>query len=224
MTHEAESAHPSFSEAEVTRWYRTSSFTADWTTQHFPNWAEAFAPYRSRVTRILEIGSWEGRSALFFLNYFPHASLTCIDTWDGGAEHQGNWAVRARESELRFDSNLARFTSRLEKIKALSALALGELGIAGRRFDIVYVDGSHRATDVYVDGSLAWPMVVPGGLLLFDDYGWNIMPDEHARPKLGIDAFLAACAGQYHEILRGYQIIIAKTHLRDQLGAPAARS
>jgi predicted O-methyltransferase YrrM len=194
--------------AEIEGWYQTSSFTADWTSQHFPSWVEVFAPYRARTTRILEIGSWEGRSALFFLNYFPHASLTCVDVWTGGTEHEC-MPDQVKESERRFNTNLAGFSARVEKIKALSAPALAKLGIAGRRFDIVYVDGSHHAADVYSDGALAWPMIMPGGLLVFDDYEWDPMSN-NPRPKLGIDAFLAAFAGQYHEVLRGYQIIISK--------------
>jgi hypothetical protein len=36
------------------------------------------------------------------------------------------------------------------------------------------------------------------------------MSDESERPRLGIDAFLAAVRGQYREIHRAYQLVIAK--------------
>ena len=30
----------------------------------------------------LEIGSFEGRSSIFFINYFKNINLTCVDTWE----------------------------------------------------------------------------------------------------------------------------------------------
>src|SRR5262245_5213669 len=67
------------SENEIADWYAGKSFTADWTMWKIPIWMKLLAPYQSRRTRVLEIGSWEGRSALFFLNYLRRARLTCID-------------------------------------------------------------------------------------------------------------------------------------------------
>jgi predicted O-methyltransferase YrrM len=99
----------------------------------------------------------------------------------------------------------------VEKVKAHSRDALPSLGVAGRRFDFVYLDGSHRAVDVYADACLAWSMVKPGGAMLFDDYTWVDLPEEMDRPKLGIDAFLLAAAGSFRELDRGLQILIEKT-------------
>ena len=53
-------------------------------------------------------------------------------------------------------------------------------------------------------------MMDAGGIVIFDDYEWDLMGEERERPRLGIDAFLAAVAGQYQELYRAYQIIIAK--------------
>lgn len=200
-------------DAEIAAWFAGKSFTTDWASTNYPIWIDILAAFRTRPARVLEIGAWEGRSALFFLNYMPRSHLTSIDTWGGGDEHQDDarWSSLIADSERCFDANLAAFASRLEKIKAASAAALADLAIASRRFDVVYVDGSHRAPDVYSDGALAWTMLEPGGVMIFDDYEWHDMPDARDRPKLGIDAFLAAIPGQYREILRHYQMIIGKT-------------
>jgi predicted O-methyltransferase YrrM len=37
---------------------------------------------REKPARIFEIGSWEGRSALFFLNYLPLSNIVCIDPFE----------------------------------------------------------------------------------------------------------------------------------------------
>ena len=39
------------------------------------------------INKILEIGSYEGRSAIFFLTKFTNSTITCVDTWSGSDEH-----------------------------------------------------------------------------------------------------------------------------------------
>ena len=200
------------SEAEVARWYAGKTFATDWTSWHFPNWENWLAPYRARAARVLEIGSWEGRSALFFLNYLPRAELVCVDTFAGSQEHQdaADAEVFLPQVEKTFDANTSAFAGRIEKIKARSADALARLGLANRRFDLAYIDGSHRAADVYSDGVLTWPLVESGGLMIFDDYELELTPAplDNARP--GVDSFLGAFEGQYRVLHRGYQVAIVK--------------
>jgi predicted O-methyltransferase YrrM len=199
---------PLVTPAVVDGWYKDKSFTRDWVRHHFPLWVRVLWQFRAAPARVLEIGSWEGRSAIFFLNYMPQAHLTCIDTWQGGAEHSNK--AQVMDTERLFDANLAEFSPRLEKIKARSADALPLLGIAGRRFDVVYVDGSHQAADVFSDAALSWPLLARGGIMIFDDYEWERAPSVEQRPQLGIDSFLQAQRGEYVPIFKGYQVVIAK--------------
>lgn len=207
---------PPVSIEDTKRWYDGKVFCTDWTSWHFPIWMKLLGPYRERPARMLEIGSWEGRSALFFLNYLPQLQLTCVDTFAGGQEHQEAAAESAesaetlRSIELRFDDNTKAFSGRLEKIKASSVDALIALGVAERRFDIAYIDGGHRAREVYADCTLAWPLMAPGGLMILDDYQWAEMPDPMDNPKPGIDAFLKAIEGQYRMIHNDYQLAITR--------------
>lgn len=201
---------------QTARWYDGKSFMTDWTSWHFPNWMTLLAPFRDRPARMLEIGSWEGRSALFFVNYLPKLQLTCVDTFAGGQEHQeaaarsDEEARMLRSIEARFDDNTSAFSGRIEKIKASSVDALIELGVAERRFDIAYIDGGHRAREVYADSALAWPLMAPGGLVILDDYLWQEMPDPMDNPKPGVDAFLRSIEGQYRMVHNDYQVAIAK--------------
>jgi predicted O-methyltransferase YrrM len=201
---------------ETARWYDGKQFCTDWTSWHFPNWMTLLAPFRDRPARMLEIGSWEGRSAIFFLNYLPKVTLTCVDTFAGGQEHQEAAARTAEEAEMlagvesRFDANTSAFAARLEKLKAPSVDGLIQLGLADRRFDIAYIDGGHRASEVYADSALTWPLIASGGLVIFDDYQWAEMPDPMDNPKPGVDAFLASIEGQYRMVHNDYQVAIAK--------------
>ena len=67
-------------------WFAGKDFTSDWTSTNFTMWRRMLSPLCGERLRILEIGSWEGRSAVFFLNFFPRATITCIDTFGGSPE------------------------------------------------------------------------------------------------------------------------------------------
>ena len=67
--------------------------TEDFFTQHIPHWEASFfdelAWNPEGPRRVVEIGSFEGRSTLRFLDHLPrHAEsrITCIDALAGGAE------------------------------------------------------------------------------------------------------------------------------------------
>jgi Methyltransferase domain len=206
------------SQDQAASWYHGKQFTFDWTSYHFPSWFGLLKKFRSRKARVLEIGSWEGRSAIFFLNYLPRCTVVCVDSFLGGREHLINRGSPRflRSVEKRFDSNIAEFGDRVEKIRASSADALAQLGLQGRRFDFAYIDGSHVAADVYTDALLTWPLIVRGGIVIFDDYLWDGSSDPLDVPKPGIDAFLKTVTGDYKLLLKNYQVAIAKR----QLGRP----
>jgi len=142
--------------------------------------------------------------------------VTCVDTFAGGQEHREAAALDSKEAlslkalEHRFDDNMHAFTTRIEKIKANSADALALLGVKKRRFDIAYIDGGHRAAEVYADAIMTWSLINPGGTVIFDDYQWREMPDRLDNPGPGIDAFLIAIKGQYRVAHKKYQVAIIK--------------
>ncbi len=151
---------------------------------------------------------FEGRSTVWLLDHIlthPEATLTWVDTFTGGADHAG---LDLTGLERRFRANTARFGTKLSGHVGQSCDVLREL--KGERFDLVYIDGSHEAPDVLTDAVLAWPLLAPGGLLGFDDYGWRGPPEPERRPALAIDAFLAVMRGRYEEMHRGYQVWLRK--------------
>src|SRR5262245_16985931 len=101
-------------------WFRGKQLSADWASEYFTLWRRVLSPLQKRPLRILEIGSWEGRSALFFLNFFRRSTITCIDTFAGGSDHYKEWADAIPTIESRFDQNLAPFGARVEKLRCRS--------------------------------------------------------------------------------------------------------
>jgi predicted O-methyltransferase YrrM len=80
----------------------------------------------------------------------------------------------SRMAEVRFDHNVAvsGASNRVIKITGRSQEILRLLRHAS--YDVIYIDGSHRAVDVQADASFSWPLLKPSGVLIFDDYLWNM--------------------------------------------------
>jgi predicted O-methyltransferase YrrM len=177
------------------------NFTEDWFSVNIPVWTALID--QIQPARILEIGSFEGRSAVFVIERCAAArpiELYCVDTWAGGVEHVGKQNMSAVEQ--RFDQNIeaardrARHPTAMHKIKENSFSALTGLLAAGMtgKFDFIYIDGSHQAADVLADAVLSYALLRVGGALAFDDYLWSM--EENGRqdplnmPKPAIDAFV----------------------------------
>jgi predicted O-methyltransferase YrrM len=175
-------------------------FTTDWFSTSIC-WWEAITN-DLKPTRVLEIGSFEGRSAVYIINKIEGregASLTCVDPWEDYWELE---SVRLSDAEKRFDYNTALALEgrnvTLNKMKGTSLKMLCKL-IADDvpKFDLIYIDGSHMAADVLTDAVLSYPLLRKGGAMIFDDYAYAIDPVEAAKatqeplkhPRTGIDAF-----------------------------------
>jgi predicted O-methyltransferase YrrM len=78
-------------------------------------------------------------------------------------------------------------------------------------FDFIYIDGSHIAKDVLTDACMAWPLLKPKGLMVFDDYLWSPSArDILHRPKAAIDAFTNLFAEEVEIVHVGYQLVVRK--------------
>ncbi|MCA3363470.1 MAG: class I SAM-dependent methyltransferase [Roseomonas sp.] len=193
-------------------------FTQDWFSHVIPSWD--FVIEHLKPTRILEVGSFEGRSACYLIEKCPRVvegpvSITCVDTWKGSIEHRPGGMAEAimTEVERRFDYNvrlsMARVPRRvsLRKVKQHSRDVLAGLIASGHleSFDLIFIDGSHEAHDVLADAVMAFPLLRVGGTLIFDDYIWSDQApqkrDPSRMPKPAIDAFVNI----YHRKLAFYR-------------------
>ena len=199
---------------EIADWYLGKSFSADWTTWHFANWVEFLHPLRKRPVRVLEIGSWEGRSALFFLNYFPASQLACVDTFGGNIEHMRNphFAALIAETEQRFDFQCRRLRpGRVEKIKGSSRPMSFRDSASRRAASILCMStpaiGPPMST---ADGALAWPVVEREGIVIFDDYEFDEIEDESERPEARHRRVSRGRRRPVRLMHKAYQVVIAK--------------
>jgi hypothetical protein len=194
------------------QWFKGKSFTTDFASAHLQTWADIFEPIREQPLSILEIGSWEGRSAIFFLEFFVRSRLTCVDTFEGGDSERVRDPVYSQslsDLERRFDLNLSDYGSRYEKMKMRSLPALDKLVESGRLFDLIYIDGSHQRDDVLMDSIISWRVLAHGGHIIWDDYLYDMDRPSQA-PKQAIDTFLSLNRGDFTLVHKGSQIIIRR--------------
>lgn len=157
-------------------------------------------------TRILEIGSFEGKSTCYLIDMLAQKKqieIYCVDSWEGGFEHQKGQNAEANlplvEKRFRHNTQLAIKNAKndVELVihKGWSDAVLSKLIAEEKQnyFDFIYVDGSHCAPDVLCDAVLGFRLLKKNGFMFFDDYLWsNQQPlklDPIQCPKLAIDAF-----------------------------------
>jgi len=185
-------------------------FTEDWFTMHIPSWEPGLRELEGRAAKILELGSFEGLSACFVLWRLPDSNVTCVDTF-AGIPGYGAYGI-ATDVESAFDHNVALVdTARTRKLVGETHRVLPGLVAEGEQFDLVYVDASHIAVDVLVDAALAWKLLRPGGIAIFDDYG--LVPpgeDPLEHPQPAINAFLELITSRAEVLDRERQLILRK--------------
>ncbi|KAF5361465.1 hypothetical protein D9758_006182 [Tetrapyrgos nigripes] len=201
--------------------------TQDWCSANIDLWKTLFPLITTSnpIPRVLEIGSWEGRSAVFLLNHLckDGGNITCVDHFDLFRTPAG------QERFEKFSHNLSLTGKPFRVLKHFSVPALMKLleeEIEASRvfsdkksekrqlgYDWVYIDGSHEADDTLLDGEMAWRLARKGAVFIFDDYHWDKEPeDSKHHPRRGIDAFLALHAGEYERLTdpSHYQVILRK--------------
>lgn len=199
------------------------NFRYNWCSGHGKIWDGFFGElvHSGRAVRVLEIGSWEGRSALYWLKKVcshVDSRLTLVDHFDNNER-----AGRERRRMLEYNLHLTGDEKKVEVLPYFSFEALTKHILpSATTFDVIYIDGDHAAKHTLEDALLSWKALKRGGFLLFDDYLWPPDPEgkdplrapfsfEHPlHPKRGIDAFLSIMAEELEVKWSGYQVLVQK--------------
>jgi predicted O-methyltransferase YrrM len=182
-------------------------FTTDWFTWNIPVWEKALAQYKGKAgVRYLEIGVYEGRSAIWMLENIltdPGARLTGIDLFDGPFKNR-----------CLANLELSGASQKATMITGFSQIVLRDL--EPESYDIIYIDGSHSEDDVLEDAVLCSRLLKPDGIMIFDDYRWAGCFAEGTSdaptdfPKTAIDSFIQCFSDHFDIIHNSYQIILRK--------------
>jgi predicted O-methyltransferase YrrM len=190
-----------------------------WNDDHYKNF-EMIANNLKQlpVSFIIELGTFEGKTAFHFLNNIPRSYVTVVDP----NVCEPNFTYNFKEWTKHDNAN--RFNWRRE----YSFDFLINEYVEGRReYDMIYIDGCHNACCCLEDILLSWKILKTGGILLMDDYLMEIRDPYFyvchtefkkykdrglmfQHPKQAIDAFLAIYKNQYEMYIDNYQIAVKK--------------
>lgn len=186
-------------------------FTQDWFSGNIFNWTHFLQDLKDKPNlRFLEIGSYQGRSTVWLLeNILTHdtSTITCIDTFEGSAEHLKDYQYDLQTLFKVFCHNIYNFKNKVNIVKNKSQIVLKQIN---EQFDFIYIDGDHTASSVIEDAILSFSLLKKGGIMIFDDYEWSCNKTPIDDPKPAIDAFLLIYADKIKVLFKNNQVIIEK--------------
>lgn len=186
-------------------------FTESWADLNLPYIAPVLRLFAADKPRIdyLEIGVYEGRNLAMLDWLLPGMVFaTAIDPW---FDETLNPEAKYVAVEPRFRANVAKLDlPGLDIIKGFSTYELPRMLEAERRFDLIYIDGSHAAWSVYADLTYAAALLRTGGLVVLDDY-WHDTYQGGPGVKQAVDGFHATFRKQFEVVAAYRQLILRKT-------------
>ena len=198
-------------------------YTENWFSPQ--NWLELIKLDKSKENHVMEIGSFEGRSTLWFLENFlqnKNSTITCVDPWLNYSQNEesfqsyyleeNEWKMRDLNIKANFLYNIVEYgeVNKVHVEHGFSHELLPQLMLRPKRFDLILVDGNHTAPFVITDAVLSWYLLKPGGYIIFDDYLWSLNKKPTLRPKISIDAFIEIFADYLEVMGEGNTKIIRK--------------
>ena len=165
--------------------------------------------FENKPVKILEIGSYEGRSAIWMLENLcklPGSTFTSIDpysTADTTAPVEDGTYERFCYN-IKLCTHVSKFNQHVGYSKDIMPKLIAEKKI----YDVVYIDGSHIREDVLVDMDNAHQLLESNGIMLMDDAGFDPNKDENAMGA--IKRFLVKHPGEYRLLLKEWQWMIQK--------------
>jgi predicted O-methyltransferase YrrM len=189
-------------------------YTKDWFSFNIRQLDEVLKKV-SELNMVLEIGSYEGRSTVYFAERLNEkGKIVCVDTWMGGKEH----TVQDMTGVIdRFKHNIKiaceeRPDISIEAYQSKSSVYLAKLLDTGghEQFDLIYIDGSHQSHDVLTDACMSFPLLKHKGIMVFDDYVWGNPAAPLDNPKIAIDAFTTIFGQFFDLVLNANQVVLQR--------------
>jgi hypothetical protein len=160
----------------------------------------------------LEIGSFEGMGANYFIDNFlsgNNSFMTCVDPWikysDSTVTKMSGWDNFINEST--YDIFLANTNYNKKKLIVKKGFSCNVLPTLEKKYDFIYIDGDHSEKAVWLDAIYSFKILRVNGIIIFDDYLWNT---GDKSPKNAIDKFLLEYKNCIKVISINHQVTVKK--------------
>lgn len=168
-------------------------------------------PLQGQKLKFLEIGTFEGMAAVWMIeNVLTHKDSYLVIVDPFAYLGVGDKTIKFDEVRKNFLENTMPYQDKIILHERTSEEAWPSLLTLQDRYDVIYIDGSHKAKDVLLDAVFSWMVLKKNGILIFDDYTWGGQNPEHMRPKPAIDTFLLAYKDELEVLHKGSQVFVKK--------------
>jgi SAM-dependent methyltransferase len=186
-------------------------FNTSWFSGTAYHWNQLFLEFDlyKKSINILEIGSFEGQSTLFFLKKFKNSKISCVDPW---INYDQNTQYKFENIENQFDKNISTYKDRVIKFKMFSDQFFDQK-LNNDMYDIIYVDGDHHFKSVYKDLINSFEVLKVNGLMIIDDFlAYNFYKENlNENPFGAVIVFLNKHKKNIKFIKLTNQLVIQKT-------------
>jgi predicted O-methyltransferase YrrM len=138
---------------------------------------EWLAANAKRRRKIVEVGSWMGRSTRALADSTP-GCVYAVDTWKGSDEAEHHRILKGQPEEWLFNEFKKNLLDHITSLKVTAVNATSEAAASlfkakGDTFDMIFIDASHDHTNVMADLAAWFPLLAPGGLFCGHDFNAN---------------------------------------------------
>ena len=187
---------------DKTKYFESKYTLADayWFTFNYQIWDKFLS--NNIFKSYLEIGSYEGRSAVFIGEKFKNIEINCVDIFENNNQHGD---INFSKIYNNFLLNIKKLSNKVQVNKMTSDEFFKN---NKKKFDLIYIDGSHYAQNVLRDFENSFSVLQDGGILICDDFLFNEYVDINP-----ISAFIPSLK-KYHNKIKilylNHQLIIKK--------------
>ena len=162
---------------------------------------------KSKENNMLEIGSFEGLSSVFFADNFldaKNSSLTCVDPFLNITNNDHSNFLQNNE-EKNFDYNISKCKNS-DKVIVYKITSDKFFETNKKTYNFIYIDGCHMPDYIKRDMENSFNVLEKNGIMWMDDYRGG----DGIQIKNTMDDFLKKYIGKYDLIHTGYQLAIKK--------------
>ena len=143
----------------------------------------------TQIKRILEIGTFDGRTALILSRLFPQAEIVSIDLPDNGSDFEQLYNRKGVVEEFTSVRDNHIRQARNVDFRQVNSLALSEWR---EDFDLIWIDGAHGYPVVAMDVINSFRLAKKNAYLLIDDV-WDAvtMSDKNYKSIGGFESLKA---------------------------------
>ena len=165
-------------------------------------WNNILADLKNNKLYCLDLGSDIGENTKWLLNNICEHSESKIYSIN-------NWI----DDNIfnKYNNNIKKTTRKNQNIifNELTFKALIKLiQLETIKFDIIIINTSKDGSDILTDAILAFKLLKPNGIFIFDDYNTN----KYSHQILSINSFIKLFESQLYIIYSGYQYIVQKKY------------